>query len=314
MSIKPSAPEAAAVPPGHGIRRRKHSSSAAKGFSWATFARLTGVVAVILPFAVQYVSWVNTSWQSDAQNIVSRADTAFKQVETAMDERRYASLVIPDAIQDLTRLNGATGEVSQALIKDVRNSIDAYYTQLTAWNYAYNANLIALDYDLDHPIYKQAGEEAAIAKLVSTSEFPNVVCSNPLSVEVKKGYDENSLKAQFIVIGLCYTKLNKLLKNLMSSTQNEAKSDTDTAANTSGSTTAQPSAVDPDSDITQLLPNVADMINVFECNARRRIGFYISEVRFNIVSPLTPFRWIFLEGAKQRAIDHFAQAKKVCAE
>src|ERR1700733_2585472 len=109
MSTKPSPPKAAAA----------HSSSAAKGFSWATFARLTGVVAVILPFAVQYVSWVNSSWQRDAQNIVSRADTAFKQVETAMDERRYASLVIPGAIQDLTRLNGATDEMSQALIKDV---------------------------------------------------------------------------------------------------------------------------------------------------------------------------------------------------
>jgi hypothetical protein len=297
-------------------------------FPWRTFATLTSVAVVLLPFAVQYVSWINTNWQSAAEHIVTRAATAFKQAESAIEDRRYASFVVLDAFQDLANRNGAVDDLSNAHIKHDRDRIDAYYTQLDAWNDAYNGNLIAIDYDLDHPIYQQADQELKIESTISTTKFlPKLDCSDDLREAVTKGKQHGgSLKAQFAVIGMCYMCLNEQLDASISAVKPDAGAVTKPSAST---TAGEPTSMvvkgpakdqsnkklcpaDPDVDLSRRLSNEATMIDVFECNARQRIKFYIDEVQYNIVSPLSFLRWLFFEGSEQRASDHFKEAKKAC--
>lgn len=272
------------------LENRRKTSALTKLLSWQTFAGLMGAMAFALPFTVQYISWVNSASQDAAKDRVTRAATAFKEADDALNQRRYATLLLTSTIQDLgTRKDNATSGMSAFQYKLDQDRLDEYYKQLTSWNYNYNHYLVAIDYELDHPIFSMAGLD--INTIVSSTVTVKANCEAPLFEQVPKlGYDSRALKAQFAVIQDCYKNINDQFGNMKEAALNnkDAATDKTASAPTDEKAIAEKKAT---ASFSNKLANVAEMINLFECYAKHRIGFYIDESQIAIIRPTTVYHW-----------------------
>jgi hypothetical protein len=172
-----------------------------------------------------------------------------------------------------------------------RQRVNSYYNTLTTWNNGYDNFVTSIDYQLDRPIFIQAGLDKVL-KPISAVRTNAVDCTKSLSEQVDKtGYNKHSLKVQFAIIAHCFSRVHGEINTLKDKILREEK------------------VTDADADkITKQLGDAATMGNVFRCNALHRIEFYGAERGHTIWKPTTlvtfPVDFLFNRLA-QRATDHF---------
>ena len=275
-------------------------------FSWwnsvvipASAVVLTTLLTTLVGSTFQYISWRNSIRLDAAKDIASKAETTYNQVEQAINDRAHATLFVIPAMRDLASRAGESPKGLAESIYDLdRQRVASYYTTLAAWNNGYDNFVTSIDYELDRPIFIQAGLVQEL-KPISAVRTNVVDCTKALPEQVDKtGYNKHSLKVQFAIIARCFISVHGEINTLKDKILREEK------------------VADADADkITRQLGDAATMGNVFRCNALYRIEFYGTEREHAIWRPTTlvtfPLDFLFNWPA-ERATDHFGAADAAC--
>lgn len=220
---------------------------------------LSGAVAA----GFQYVSWANTVIVSNANDRVAKARDAFNGAIIAIGERLMASRNFVTALQDLANNQApADSSLGKVTIDLDHARMTDYYDKLKQWNVGYNALLARIDYDLDRRIYLLANEN--LANPVSFTKTQKVDCKGYVTEQMRKaGYDQHSLKAQFAIINYCFGLIYKTIEGVESKILSDKKFRFDAEAK---------KAVDGS------LDDVNTTTNTFQCYAKQRQEFYVSQI------------------------------------
>jgi len=258
---------------GSGIRTLVISISA----SAATLV-FSGAIAA----GFQYVSWANTVIVSNASDRVAKARDAFNEAIKAIGDRYMASRNFVTALQDLAN-NQATADSNLGKITiDVDHArMSDYYDKLKQWNVGYNALLVRIDYDLDRRIYLLANEN--LENPVASAKTKEVDCKGYVTEQMRQaGYDQHSLKAQFAIVNHCFVSISKIVDDLETKILSDKKFRFDDEAKKT---------------VDASLDDVNTTTNTFQCYAKQRQEFYVSQIGDSVINPLTLIRLFFYEHA-----------------
>lgn len=276
-------------------------------------ARFSVFNSIVLPFGVtiltalattgvgqlfQYVSWRNSTELQKAQDELTRAQAAYRKVSTAMGERRYATLLFIDAVEDFTkRKKDVDSHVFRLDLKLNRERFDQYYKKLKDWNESNDQIIDEIDFALDRP--------AGILERHRLNAFAGIKCSNWLTEEMKRAnLNPESLKLQFAVINHCFREGLRPFSEMKDRAVEDAAFVFDEKIK---------------KDATARLSDLASMANVFRCHALVRIEFVETGRGRAIFVPIPDWlaRWIGRPTKEERKSSerkkHLEDAKRYCA-
>lgn len=271
----------------------------------------TVVISGAIAAGFQYVSWANTVIVSNATDRVAKARDALNTALSTIGDRYTATRDFVGALQELVN-NKTTGDNNLAkMTSDIdRTRMNDYYDKYKQWRVGYNALLLKIDYDLDRQIYLLAGTNPRNS--VDSAKTENVDCTQFITEQMRKvGYDPHSLKAQFAIINRCFLLISGTIEGL------KTKALSDTAFTIDGKAITA---------LNDSLDDVNTTTNTFQCYAKQRQEFYISQIGASVVSPVTLSQLSFYEHAyghdyvvdyvrkehKSAALAHFTSADIRC--
>lgn len=265
---------------------------------------LASTATIVLSGAIaagfQYVSWANSVIVANANDRVTKAHDAFVEAVNAIGDRYMASRNFVAALQELASYQATDNEaaISHASNPQTVNSqtvndgnltkmameldharLTDYYDKITQWKVGYNALLVKIDYDLDRRIFLLAGTNPG--NPVSITKTNNVKCKGYVTEQMRQvGYEQHSLKAQFAVINFCFESIY----NAMETLENKIKSDKSYKLDSTTKKTVDDS-----------LDDLNTTTNTFQCYAKQRQGFYVSQIGESVLNPITLAKLFFYE-------------------
>ncbi len=216
----------------------------------------------------QFSSWANTVTVDNAKDRRDKARDAFNEAIGAIGEQQTAMSTFVTTIQNLVDNQTTPDKNLPKLNFELdRARMTNYYDKRRQWNAAYNALLARIDYDLDRQAYLLAGTNPG--NPVTHTKTKNVDCSKFITEQMRNvGYEQHSLKAQFAIINHCFNLISARIEDL------KHKALSDAAFTIDGKvTTALDSSLD----------DVNAMTNTFQCYAKQRQEFYISQIGTSII-------------------------------
>ena len=248
----------------------------------------------------QFSSWANTVTVDNAKDRRDKARDTFNESISAIGQHQITMGAFVETLQylvdhpaaperNLTKLNF---ELDRARMKD-------YYEKIGQWKAAYNALLARIDYDLDRQVYVLT--ETNQGNHVWFAKTTKVDCSRYITEQMRNvGYEQHSLKAQFAIINFCFNSISAKIEDL------KQRALFDTAFMIDGKTTAA---------LEKSLDDVNTMTNTFQCYAKQRQEFYISQISASVIGSVKLFYLSALEAAygHQYVRDHLHSQRKPAA-
>ncbi len=288
-----------------------------KGWGIRTLAISVGASAATIIFSgligsqFQFSSWANTVTVDNAKDRRDKAREAFNEAMNAIGGRETATRAFIIALQNLVDSQSTPDHNLPKLNLDIdRKQVTNYYDTLGQWNIAYNALLARIDYDLDRQVYLLAGTNPG--NPVTYTKTKKVDCSKFVTEEMRNaGYDQHSLKAQFAIINYCFNSISTTVEEL------KAKALSGTAFTIDRNATTA---------LNNSLDDLNTTANTFQCYAKQRQEFFISQIGSSVIGSAKLFYLSALETIhghqyvinylrterQPAALDHFKSSDRRC--
>jgi hypothetical protein len=247
---------------------------------------LLTVATIAVSSGIQYLSWLNSIRLQDATAQAARAVAMYDKVAATIGAMSYSTFLAIVATQDVVnRKTAPTSEIGKFNASLDAQRLTAYYDQFTRWNEGFDQLVAGIDFALDRPVLRVAGEIPA--RSVSSESWHKVDCSQSMPKQMRSvGLRPHALQDQFAVINYCLLELTATLDGET------------TKALANDALTLGPQAK---TDAGNAWGNLNTMANVFRCNAQRRLEFLQSEKQYAVVSPMTLVRYLY-NGKKARIL------------
>jgi hypothetical protein len=229
----------------------------------------------------------------------------------AIGDRYLASRNFVTALQDFANNQAAADSNLGKVTTDLdRARMTDYYDKYKQWSVGYNALLVRIDYDLDRRIFLLANEN--LTNPVVSAKTKNIDCKGYVTEQMRKvGYDQHSLKAQFAIINYCLGSISKTIDGL----EVKILSNKNFRFDDQAKKTADDS-----------LDDVNTTTNTFQCYAKQRQEFHVSQIGDSVINPISLLRLFYYEHTyghgyainylrekrKPAALDHFKDEDKQC--
>jgi hypothetical protein len=257
---------------------------------------LLTVATIAVSSGIQYLSWLNSIRLQDATAQAARAVAMYDKAAATISAMTYSTVLAIGATQDLVNSkNAPTSEIGKFNASLDVQRLTAYYDQLTRWNEGYDQLVAGIDFALDRPLLRVAGEIPT--RSLSSASWQKVDCAQSMPKQMLSvGLKPHALQDQLAIINYC---LFELTDTLDSETMNALANDAltlDSKAKT---------------DAGNAWGNLNTMANVLRCNAQRRLEFLQSEKQYAVVSPMTLLRYLY-NGKKGRILDLLSNVDAQC--
>jgi len=254
------------------------------------------LATIVVSSGIQYLSWLNSTRLQDATAQAARAVAVYDKVAATIGAMSYSTFLAIVATQDIvTRKNATASDIGKFNASLDVQRLTTYYDQRTSWNEGYDHLVSGIEFALDRPVLRVAGEIPTGS--LSGALWPKVDCSQSMPKQMLSvGLKPHALQDQIAIINYCLFELADALDGEM------------TKALANDAPTLDSKA---EIDAGNALGNLKAMASVFRCNAERRLEFLQSEKQYAVVSPMALVRYLY-NGKKDRILALLSNVDAQC--